>query len=834
MNPVNTMTFWNLSLARPCRLVGAASILMILSACPYRDQDGDGITLDGGRDCNDGSAIVHPGAREICGNEIDEDCSGLLDDRDLDGDGFECVDGDCDDDNELIRPDASELPGDALDNDCDTQIDEIHVDADEDGYYADDEDTTLQDCNDEDPEIHPGAAEKCDESDRNCDDDPIKNATDKLIWYQDTDLDLYGGLITIAACTAPDGFVSLSGDCNELDDDIHPGAPETCDSIDNDCDEEVDEDPLCIDDDGDTFSEFQNDCDDTNPAISPSSPDPMNNFDDNCDDLVDGIRVACEKAHWTHLDDAFPLVVDGNSVELCPGAGVEQARLDDLHDIEIRTMDPEQVQLTATPGNDAITIQNCTAIVVKNIGIGGGRTGISSASSDLTLSNVSLSGATVAGALLEGGTIWLRDGSRFSDNDGAGVILRDQTSLSVMDCTVETNLDGGLVVSSPISMTLERCTFSQNGDGLDRGALDINGGGTIEIVNPIFNQDDLALHLVGDFSAPVMVYGLDATATGGISLEDAPNSRFEFYYSDLIQSSVYALRAQAIGELLMDGSLWSDGFGHGVYIQGANSVTLENCRATDNAKDGIFIDGTAVLAISDCRVDGNQDGGIYVRNTVDLFEIHDSKIDDNSVSSGVGGIRIDGGGEGSAILNNDFISNEGINAAHLQINGGTVLVGNNLFVSGYANYSGAISVTGEASAQILYNTLVDNEGEREGAIYLNTTGSVAVYNNIVVDTKGCGIEIEVVSSNYDIDFNDLYNNTDDYCGKAIEGENDLHVWPDFEYVNYVTTYNLSPESECVDAGSSKYSAVLSTDYLGTLRPQGSAPDMGRHELIVSP
>ena len=43
------------------------------------DQDGDGVPWC--NDCDDTSASVHPGATEICGNHIDDNCDGVVDEN---------------------------------------------------------------------------------------------------------------------------------------------------------------------------------------------------------------------------------------------------------------------------------------------------------------------------------------------------------------------------------------------------------------------------------------------------------------------------------------------------------------------------------------------------------------------------------------------------------------------------------------------------------------------------------------------------------------------------------------------------------------------------------
>ncbi len=56
-------------------------------------------------------------------------------------------------------------------------------------------------------------------------------------WFHDSDGDGVGlSSDSIVSCRAPAGYVASSGDCDDSNVTIHPGAIESCDGIDNDCD----------------------------------------------------------------------------------------------------------------------------------------------------------------------------------------------------------------------------------------------------------------------------------------------------------------------------------------------------------------------------------------------------------------------------------------------------------------------------------------------------------------------------------------------------------------------------------------------------------------------
>ena len=121
-----------------------------------------------GTDCDDTDESIYPEASKSH-DGIDQDCD-ELDLTDVDGDTFDAVEAggdDCDDNNPDVNPGADEIAKDGIDNDC---KDGDSKDGDGDGY--DDELEGSTDCDDTNPEIHPGHVDWFgDEIDSDCDGD---------------------------------------------------------------------------------------------------------------------------------------------------------------------------------------------------------------------------------------------------------------------------------------------------------------------------------------------------------------------------------------------------------------------------------------------------------------------------------------------------------------------------------------------------------------------------------------------------------------------------------------------------------------------------------------
>lgn len=125
------------------------------------------------------------------------------------------------------------------------------------------------DCDDADATVNPGADELCDEIDHDCDGDPEAGAVDGTLYYLDADGDGSGvDSVTLASCSAPEGYATSGGDCNDADPRLRPGAPEDdcTDPTDYNCDGSVG----YADADADGFAACE-DCDDADPEQHPDA-----------------------------------------------------------------------------------------------------------------------------------------------------------------------------------------------------------------------------------------------------------------------------------------------------------------------------------------------------------------------------------------------------------------------------------------------------------------------------------------------------------------------------------------------------------------------------------
>jgi len=81
-----------------------------------------------------------------------------------------------------------------------------------------------------------------------------------------------------------DGVPPEGGDCDDLRAEVHPGAPELCDGLDNDCDGVVPTDEA--DEDGDLWRRCAGDCDDIEASVHPHAEEGCDGLDSDCDGIL--------------------------------------------------------------------------------------------------------------------------------------------------------------------------------------------------------------------------------------------------------------------------------------------------------------------------------------------------------------------------------------------------------------------------------------------------------------------------------------------------------------------------------------------------------------------
>ncbi|MFT6628881.1 MAG: hypothetical protein ACJA1R_002155 [Flavobacteriales bacterium] len=140
------------------------------------------------------------------------------------------------------------------------------------------------DCDDDNEAINPDAEEVCDGEDNDCNGATDLGAVDVISGFLDGDGDGFGQANQPReTCAFDDLIVSESGDCDDNDARVFPGAPELdcADPTDFNCDGET----LYVDADGDGFAACI-DCDD-DATRNPGTLERCNGEDDNCNGETD-------------------------------------------------------------------------------------------------------------------------------------------------------------------------------------------------------------------------------------------------------------------------------------------------------------------------------------------------------------------------------------------------------------------------------------------------------------------------------------------------------------------------------------------------------------------
>jgi large repetitive protein len=359
------------------------------------DEDQDGFGSE--EDCDDTDPNINPTTEEIC-DGIDNNCDEEIDEgvtntfyTDSDGDGFgdeekqfeSCQPeagqveqaGDCDDTDPNINPTTEEICDD-IDNNCDSNIDEDlletwFLDLDNDGFGTTPSEVCPEtdgyaiegnDCDDNDPSIHPEAEETCDEIDNNCDGNIDEDLA--LPQYLDSDADGHGDISSaVWDCEKIPGTIYMGGDCDDSNPNINSSAPDLCNAIDDNCDGILDNEPipgaaiiyLDADEDGygdpnifqqvcatpcmpneecsspvDGYVFSNSDCDDQDATINSAAVEVCDSVDENCNNIVDDNPIDGQLFYIDGDGDGYG--ADETEVLRCTAVGNEISQGGDCND----------------------------------------------------------------------------------------------------------------------------------------------------------------------------------------------------------------------------------------------------------------------------------------------------------------------------------------------------------------------------------------------------------------------------------------------------------------------------------------------------------------------
>ncbi len=571
----------------------------------------------GSGDCDDEHPGVYPGAAQVCDDAVDNDCDGVPDPEEADGDldGYSLCDGDCDDTDAFLDLEDADGDGDSTcTGDCDDgDAAQNTLDLDGDGYVSCDDGTGEVDCDDHEASVYPGAPDVCDD-------------------FDDNDCD--GSHDALEVDNDGDGYSECEDDCDDGDPAVKPGAEEVCDGVDNDCNGTVD-DGMDVDDDGDGYTICDGDCDDGDAALSPGAIEVCDGDDNDCDGTVDGSDcIDCTTVvpgYYLDIQSAIDSGSPETPIVVCVSPGTYTENLDfggnSIH--LVGTAGPTQTVVDAQGSGTVLRIASGEpAARVEGLTLTGGDNQRAGGVAIDFGAQVEMIGVHVIGntASFSGGGIDLRDGSNSYLYLADSVIAENTITYGIGA------VGGGMRIEENATAELMNVEFRDNEADQDGGAIWTAAG--LSAHNLMLTGNEAGDRGAGLYATGGLVYITHLTATDNA----AGNSGGAIYLTDSASLN------------LEDSTLAHNDAGGGggaIYTLNYCNVYGINSRFVANSSDnqGGAIDLTSgstaqfEAAVFAANTTGGDGGGIHMGTSTGLTLSHVSVVDNHADGQG-GGVAV--------------------------------------------------------------------------------------------------------------------------------------------------------------------------------------------------
>jgi len=351
---------------------------------------------------------------------------------------------------------------------------------------------------------------------------------------------------------------------------------------------------------------------------------------------------------------------------------------------------------------------------------------------------------------------------------------------NITDGTITFSCSGTIIFSSELTIT---------------GNVTINGGETI-----IFDGDDTTRFFVVNSGASLTLDGL--TLQNGFSSNQGPTSW---------GGAIYATGTLTISNSTFSNNSVDFGYGGGA-ILATSTLTISNSTFSNNSAyyDGA-IHAESTLTITDSTFSGNSagfgSGAVYAGGTTIIIN---STFSGNSAGYSGGAVMV----SGTTTITDSTFSGNSAGFGGAVYAGATTTITNSTFVDNSSTGGGAVIVSG--TTIFIHNTFVNNSPD---TLYVYSALTTATLTHNILSGSGtlCGNSGGTLT----VDSTNFANSP---CGSAT-------VAPDLGLDTFdgqlVPLLLTSPALNAYPAP-----CAVSTDQLGTSRPQGTGCDAGAIEIAT--